>query len=158
MRITQWGEYGILCLLFLDDKTSKGCKSVTAHEISEAQSIDVQYAQQILQRLRKSGILSSSRGSQGGYFLSKSAADITLYDVLNACEGDTFEVICDHKPINKDKCIVDTLCTLKPVWHGLKGHIDKYLKGISIKDLAQVPSRSDDHGQRQGLFLCRFSK
>ena len=139
MRITQWGEYGILCALFLDEKAGSGHKSVSAQEISDSQSIDIQYAQQILQRLRKSGILSSARGSHGGYYLSRPSSEITLYDVLNACEGDTFEVICEHKPINGVNCQTDSLCMLKPIWYGLKNHIDVFLKGITIKDLAKAP-------------------
>ena len=80
MKITKWGEYGILCCVYLAQ--NNGNRAVGAGEISESQSIPLQYTHQILQRLRKGGIIESLRGPHGGYRLAKSAENTTLKDIL----------------------------------------------------------------------------
>ena len=51
-RITQWGEYGVHVTLYLAHKAQEGQNVVGASEISEAQNIALNYAQQILLKLK----------------------------------------------------------------------------------------------------------
>ena len=97
MRITKWGECGILCSLYLAQHYKEG--SIGAAEIAKSQGLDLQYTQQILQRLRKGAIIDSMRGPHGGYSLVRPPEEITLKDILYAAEGDTFQIICDYAPI-----------------------------------------------------------
>ena len=136
MKITQWGEYGIHCCLLLAREHGNGDGTLSAAEIAGEQHIDMPYAQQIIQRLRKSGIVSSVRGAQGGYRLSRSPDSITLLDILAAEEGDTFQIICNTKPID-ERCESGTPCNLRPVWFRLREHIDSFLSGITLADLAR---------------------
>src|SRR5690606_3493579 len=69
MRITQWGEFGVHCTVYIAERHRAGAATVTAAEIADAQGIDPQYTQQILQRLRRKGLITSVRGPQGGYRL-----------------------------------------------------------------------------------------
>ena len=111
MRITKWGEYGILCTIFLA-KMMEEEVSVTAQDIAKTQSIPLQYTHQILQRLRKGEIVESVRGPKGGYKLSRIPSEINLRQVLEASEGTTFEVICDSSPPYGDKCGQEHHCAL----------------------------------------------
>lgn len=135
MHITRWGEYGILCSLYLAREQNIG-KSVHAQSICDEHGIPLQYAQQILHRLKKGGIIKSVRGPHGGYLLSRPAAEITLKDILNAAEGSTFEVVCDVNPIKEHLCSSsDHVCSLKNVWRELKVIIDSALEKKSLADL-----------------------
>lgn len=87
MRITQWGEYGVHFCAYIVCKHQEGISSVSASEIAKSQDLDLLYAQQILQRLRRSNLVQSVRGPLGGYKISKSACDITLYDILVPTES-----------------------------------------------------------------------
>ena len=125
MRITQWGEFGILCSLYLAREGN--ARPVGAAEIAEAVQIPLQYTHQILQRLRKGEIIASLRGPQGGYRLAKAPTEITMLQILHASEGHSFEVICDSKPAT-DRCKVDGMhCGLHAVWNGLRNVVDSYL-------------------------------
>ncbi|MBX7143442.1 MAG: Rrf2 family transcriptional regulator [Oligoflexia bacterium] len=135
MHITQWGEYGIHCSAFIAQRRKAGQETVRATEIAEAQKIPVDYAQQILQRLRKNGIVHSVRGPQGGYKLGKEPQEINLYDILVASEGDTFEVICDHKPLSLECCNPSTNCNLRPIWYGLRQQVNEYLSRFTLEML-----------------------
>lgn len=137
MHITQWGEYGVHCATFIAQQQRNGAETVRASQIAEAQQIPLDYAQQILQRLRKNSIVKSVRGPQGGYLLSRPAQEITLRDILIAAEGDTFEVICEYKPLSSDRCSPGAAeqCNLRPLWFGLRQHVDEFLMRFTLEDL-----------------------
>jgi Rrf2 family iron-sulfur cluster assembly transcriptional regulator len=139
MRITQWGEYGILCSAFIARKVTEGCETVTATEISADQNIPVDYTRQILQRLKQGSVISTVRGPHGGYRLTRPAGEITLSDILHAAEGDTFEIICEKKPINSERCGSGMPCNLKDIWYGLRDHIENFLKNYTLEDLLKLP-------------------
>ena len=133
MRITRWGEYGILCCLYLAQRGSE--QPVGAAEIAKTQSIPIKYAQQILHRLRKGGVIKSVRGPHGGFLLSKQAAQISLKDILYAAEGNTFQVICDEDPLSHHLCQSKENCGLHDVWCHLKESIDEVLSQRSLASL-----------------------
>ena len=134
MRITKWGEYGILCCIQL----GKGDWRVPtgADKIASQQDIPLQYAQQILQRLRKGSIIESVRGPGGGYRLHLPAEEITLKDILYAAEGATFEVICETNSIFPDCSNQDAVrCGLHDIWYELKDCVDTFLGAKYLSDL-----------------------
>lgn len=134
MRVTKWGEFGILCSLFLTEKHQLD-QSAGAAEIAASQDIPLQYTQQILQRLRKGNIIESIRGPLGGYRLARSPEEISLKDILFAAEGHTFEVVCETNPVCTGIEGRSNCCGLKPVWRDLKKTIDEVLE---TKTLSQV--------------------
>lgn len=138
MRITQWGEYGVHCLMFIGEQQKNGAIAVNAADIAAAHEIALDYAQQILQRLRKAGLIVSMRGPSGGYKLGRTADQITLKDILTASEGDTFEVICETKPIHPEKCSSDGACSLRSVWFELKDHVNTFLTSKTLESLIQA--------------------
>lgn len=136
MRVTQWGELGVLSAIEVA-RSSSG--SVSATEIATQLKIDIQYAQQILHRLKKGTVLKSIRGPKGGYSLARDAASITLQEILRAAEGGTFEVFCETKPLDEERCSPDHSCNLRPIWMRLREHIDGFLSGVSLHDLSKRP-------------------
>ena len=135
MRVTQWGEYGILFSIFLAEKKAASQPIVSAVEIAESQGIALQYTQQILLRLREGGVVESVRGPRGGFRLCKEAEDLSLREVLVAAEGDTFELICETKPIATVRCDPSTECVLRPIWYELRETVDTYLESVTIQTL-----------------------
>jgi Rrf2 family protein len=138
MRVTKWGECGILCSLYLAKNFGSGATG--AVEIAESQGLDVQYTQQVLQRLRKSGVIESERGPRGGYKLTRPPREITLKDILYAAEGDTFQIICDYAPIHPDEgnssqCSTKENCGLHGVWQDLRAAIDELLEQKTLESL-----------------------
>ncbi len=135
MRITQWGEYGVHCALYIAERERDGASPIGAQEIADSQHIALHYTQQILQRLRKGNVIESVRGPQGGYRLTRSPETITLRDVLVACEGETFEVICDTRPLDEERCAETSSCGLRPLWRELHEHINSFLTSHTLAEL-----------------------
>ncbi|GIX42846.1 MAG: AsnC family transcriptional regulator [Leptospiraceae bacterium] len=86
MKITSKGRYGIKIMIDLV-KYYNSNTLVKSREISERQNIPIKYLEQIINNLRKCGLVISIRGAEGGYKLSKPPETITLYDILKCLEG-----------------------------------------------------------------------
>jgi Rrf2 family protein len=150
MRVTKWGECGILCSMYL--ALRYGGQAVSATEIADTQGLDVQYTHQILQRLRKGRIIESERGPKGGYRLERSPQEITLRDILYAAEGDTFQIMCDHAPLHPDAnspslCSTRETCSLHGVWQELRSAIDSLLEQRTLYSLLTDGSLSNSFVQ-----------
>ena len=117
----------------------EGAQTIGAAEIATEQQIALDYAQQILQRLRKGGVIESVRGPHGGYRLARPASQITLGEILHAAEGETFQVICDSKPIDPARCCEGSVCNLRPIWHELRDHVNSFLASRTLQDVIDHP-------------------
>jgi len=145
MRVTKWGECGILCALYLAQRYD--LPTVGAADIAEGQGLDLQYTQQILQRLRKGNVIESVRGPKGGYRLVRAPEHTTLKDILYAAEGETFQIICDYAPIHPNtttpnQCATKQTCSLHGVWQELRTAIDALLEQRTLADLVDQPRES----------------
>ena len=85
MRISAKGEYAIKAMLDLAMNRERGLISI--QEIAARQSIPQRYLEQVLLSLKRAGLLTSKRGSTGGYHLTKAPDEITVGAVLRAVEG-----------------------------------------------------------------------
>jgi Rrf2 family iron-sulfur cluster assembly transcriptional regulator len=95
MRITTWAEYGVICALHLARRVDEGL--VSGRELAEREKLPPDYVEQILLRLRRAGIVASTRGAHGGYALARAADRITLREIMTASELVTFETFCESR-------------------------------------------------------------
>ncbi len=134
MRITTQGDYAVRCLMAIGRFGRKG--PVSIRHIVDEEALPQDYIEQLLLKLRRGRLIKSVRGVNGGYLLSRPAREISMRNVLEAVEGQAFEVICArNKKARKSCCRNDERCVLRAVWKGLKGRIEDYLDGISVQDL-----------------------
>jgi Rrf2 family protein len=61
--------------------------STTAEQLARAQNIPARFLETILTHLRRSNIVRSQRGPDGGFWLARPAAEISLADVIRAADG-----------------------------------------------------------------------
>jgi Rrf2 family protein len=85
MRISAKGEYALKAMLDLSLQPPR--RIVPIQEIAARQGIPQRYLEQVLQGLKRAGLLASRRGAAGGYQLARPPEDITAGDVLRAVEG-----------------------------------------------------------------------
>jgi Rrf2 family protein len=64
-----------------------GSHPVTAVQLAEAQQIPPKFLENILGQLRRSGLVRSQRGPEGGYWLARPAERISLADIIRAIDG-----------------------------------------------------------------------
>jgi Rrf2 family protein len=133
MRITTWAEYGVICALHLARRAEKG--PVTGREIAALERLPADYVEQILLRLRRAGVITSTRGAHGGYMLSRPPEQISIRAVIHASELETFDLHCLSHPVEEDRCAASHSCSIRPVWVLLQTKIDDVLEGVCLADL-----------------------
>lgn len=133
MRITTWAEYGLICALHLARRAGAG--PVTGRDVAAREHLPADYVEQILLRMRRAGIVDSTRGARGGYALARSADTISVRDVIQAAELTTFDLHCVTHPVEAGRCSDSESCSIRPVWILLQQRIDEVLEGIKLADL-----------------------
>ena len=133
MRITTWAEYGLICALHLARRVGEG--PVTGRDIAAREKLPADYVEQILLRMRRAGIVASTRGARGGYTLARDATLVSVRDVIQASELTTFDLHCVSHPVDAVRCAEAENCSIRPVWHMLQQRIDEVLEGVKLNDL-----------------------
>ncbi len=131
MRSTTKCRYAVIAMLVLS--LYYGVGAITLADISERQGISLSYLEQLFARLRKQGLVSSSRGPGGGYRLSRAADTITVLDVISAVDEKVDSTQCE----GRQNCHGHEQCLSHELWQSLSDQIRVYLDGIT---LAQVVS------------------
>lgn len=131
MKLSTKGRYGARAMLDLALHIS-GNEPVSLNSIAERQEISEQYLEQIFSALRKAGLVKSERGAQGGYRLGKSAAKITVGEILRALEGPLDLVDCVSA---SGKCKRYDECVMKDVWRKVTESIRGTVDSITVEDL-----------------------
>ena len=134
MRLTTKGRYAVTAMLDVALHESFG--PVNLMDISKRQGISLAYLEQLFLRLRKEGLIASSRGPGGGYRLQQSRSDISVADVIRAVDEQVDATRCGgHK-----NCQADERCLTHDLWEDLSLHITNFLSDISLSDLVQQRS------------------
>ncbi|MCL0068782.1 Rrf2 family transcriptional regulator [Thermodesulfovibrionales bacterium] len=133
LRLSTKGQYGVRAMY----EIAKGYPAgpVTIKEISERQDVSAAYLEQILNKLRKTGLVVSRKGPGGGYILDKSPEEISIASILDELEGPVALTSClepDGNCVKIDRCITHL------VWKALGEKIELFLKTITLKDLLAI--------------------
>jgi Rrf2 family protein len=91
VRVTTRTRYAIRALYHL--AFHRLGQAAQAKEIAAAQKIPLRFLEQILQDLRRAGLVEARRGPRGGYALARPPAEISMADVLRAVRGPLEELL-----------------------------------------------------------------
>lgn len=131
MKISTKGRYALRMLLDLAEH--QNCGFIALKDIANRQDISKKYLEQIIPIFNNSGILRTTRGSQGGYQLAKTPDKYTVGEILRLTEGTLSPVACvEESPCS---CELSSDCAMLPVWQGLSKVINEYLDGITLQDI-----------------------
>ena len=126
-------KYAIRAIVHMLQHQNKGKNTVG--EMATELSIPQPYLSKVLQQLSKSGIISSTKGRGGGFYLSKENMDRPLIDVVICIEG--------HNVFNKcvlglPKCSDENPCILHPQFKDFKSSIEQSICKQAVEDLLKV--------------------
>ena len=101
--------------------------------VAVAQSIPARFLEGILAELRRSGIVGSQRGSEGGYWLARPAAEVTVADVIRAVEGPLADV---HGTPPEEVVYSGAATDLQRVWIATRVALREVLETTTVADIA----------------------
>lgn len=138
MKLTSKGRYAVTAML--DLALHAGSKPVTLAGISERQGISLSYLEQLFTRLRKHGLVSSTRGPGGGYSLSRPAREISISEVVNAVDENVDATRCG----GQGNCQDGKRCLTHELWTELSQQIQAFLGKITLGQLVERDAGAKD--------------
>lgn len=130
MKLSTRGRYGVKAMFEL--ALQYGQEPLSIKSISERQNISEYYLEQLFSSLRKAGLVTSIRGAQGGYVLSKPPSEITVYDILDVLEGPIEISECIE---DEDNCSRIEYCATRLLWIKIRDSVNQVTKSITLEDM-----------------------
>ncbi len=130
MRISAKADYAVRAAIALAAPGQDG--PLKGDRISEAQGIPLRFLENILGELRHSGIVQSQRGAEGGYWLARSPAKVTVAEIIRAVDG-PLATVRGERP--EDLEYLDGAQKLQDVWVGLRANIREILETVTLADI-----------------------
>ena len=141
MKLSTRAVYGLRALIDLGMNSETD--AVSLQTIALRQNLSVSYLEQLIAKLRKAGLVTSSRGVTGGYRLARDPKEISVGDVLRVLEGDLNAVKCpgtagETTCTGKEPeggCQGADLCVAKFVWQRINDSINNAVDTMMLIDL-----------------------
>jgi len=131
MRISAKADYAVRAAVEL--AAAAPGHPLKGEHMASAQAIPTKFLENILVDLRQAGIVQSRRGPDGGYWLARPAAQVTVADVIRASDGPLASVR-GEKP--EDLAYDGAATELRQVWIALRASMRDVLEGVTLADLA----------------------
>ena len=145
MRLTTRGRYAVTALLDLAVQESRHQGAVSLSDIAKRQSIS--YLEQLFSKLRKKGLVSSTRGASGGYHLARPLDEIDVMSIISAVDESINAMQCG----GKGDCRDGEMCLTHDLWHDLSNHIEAYLSNVSLAQLLESKHTGDIADRQQKI-------
>ncbi|MBP5317283.1 MAG: Rrf2 family transcriptional regulator [Bacteroidales bacterium] len=136
--LTRKTRYAIMALTALAKEYGKG--PVPMSHIASSKNIPLRFLEGILLEFKRSGILKSARGVDGGYYLAIPPEDISLAQIIDKTEGSLMPVSCLDCD-NGNKCEFDWVpesCGIRRAFADLYFEVQSKVENTTLKDLIQV--------------------
>jgi len=130
VRVSAKADYAIRAAVEL---AAAGEGPTKGERIAQAQSIPPNFLENIFTDLRNAGIVASRRGAEGGYWLARPAAEISLADVIRAVDGPLANV----RGVRSEQVeYVGSAKQLRDVWVAVRASLRGVLENVTLADLA----------------------
>jgi Rrf2 family protein len=143
VKLSNKGRYAVRALF--DIAFYNDGRPTQVKDIAERQNIPLRFLEQIFQDLKRSGIVGSKRGPQGGYSLSRKATEIRLGDVVRALEG-PISLGDRDAATRRTQSPSDARRVTEAVFKDLSTRVEACFDAVTVADIC---ARADELGLRR---------
>ncbi len=136
MRLSSLADYAVV-MMSAAARHCGGVSRLNATLLAEETGVPLPTVQKLVSRLSAAGLIESTRGTGGGFRLSRPPAMISLADIIEAVEGPIALTSCVDGA--SQDCCVEQTCKVKPHWNAVNGAVRGALAGVSLATLATHP-------------------
>jgi len=129
LRISKLTDYAILMMVEL----TRDDEMLSAHALADRIHVETPTASKVLKLLAGSGLLESYRGANGGYRVSRGAADISVAEVIAAIEGPIAMTECS---VEEGLCSQEDSCDLRSNWQRISMAVAQALREVSLAEMS----------------------
>ena len=129
LRISKLTDYAILMMVEL----ARDGEMLSAHVLAERVHVEVPTASKVLKLLAGNDLLESYRGANGGYRVSRTAAEISVAEVIAAIEGPIAMTECS---VEEGLCAQEDNCGLRSNWQRISLAVAQALRDVSLAEMS----------------------
>ena len=131
MKMSTKGRYAVMAMIDIAEH-SQGAP-VSLAEIAHRQDISQEYLEQLFGKLRKAGLVDSSRGPGGGYSLSRPSEGIPMATIIRAVDEPLRVTRCEGDAV--EGCVKGERCCAHDLWSSLGRQMMNFLDSITLDDV-----------------------
>lgn len=131
MKISQKLEYACRALVQLA-KSYDGKTLTRLDDLAQREAVSSNFLVQILNDLRRAGIIDSRRGASGGYILSRHAENITMRQIVDAVEPSQLQ----NTALDQG----ESGSAVRRAWESVSTKLAVDLDAVTLESLASPPS------------------
>ena len=133
MRLTTKGRFAVTAMIDLALRQNAG--PVTLAAISQRQQISLSYLEQLFGKLRRNGLVESTRGPGGGYTLGREAGTISIAEIITSVDEAMDATSCG----GKENCNGGDSgrCMTHDLWSKLNARMSEFLGSVSLQDMVE---------------------
>ena len=109
---------------------------ITISEIISQRLMPGPFVRRVVARLASTGILRTSRGSGGGVALGRPPSKISMFDVIQAMEGN---IVLNRCVTHPDDCPFSDECPVRQTWMVISEGLEKALQKVTFESLLKKP-------------------
>lgn len=136
LSLTRKADYGLVAMAELAHHATQ----TSARQLAEAVGVPLPTVTNILHELMRSGLVTSTMGSKGGYALSKPAERITLAEMIDALEGPVKLTACcpteGDEQVDEKSCDLTSNCRIRGPVIRLHEGIRRFLVDTTLAEIA----------------------
>ncbi|MBK8594555.1 MAG: Rrf2 family transcriptional regulator [Holophagales bacterium] len=136
LKLNRIVDYGILVLTEIARRNA--CVSTT--ELAAVYGISATIVAKVLKKLARAGLVTSERGSRGGYRLALPATGVTLRAVVNALEGPISLTFCSSGTAS-GRCRTRPFCVASDAMKRLNHLVNGAFEAVTLEDILQAKER-----------------
>ncbi len=132
MRVTAKVDYAVRAAIEL--AAAEPGHPMKGDQLAAAQGIPVKFLENILAELKRTGIVASRRGAEGGYWLARPARSVTVADIIRAVEGPLANV----RGLRPEEVEFEgNAAPLQRVWIAVRASLRGVLEHVTLADLVE---------------------
>lgn len=147
MKVSAKARYGLRILL--DLALFAGEKPRSIKDIAKSQQISEKFSSRLMIELRRAGLVSSVRGTQGGFRLARNPEQVTLLDVVETMEGPIHLLDCLGEP---EVCPRHEHCSITRIWGEVNQTLVEKLSSITLQNV--IDRYLEEHGSADAPNYC----
>ena len=135
MKLTLRTYYAVLALSAMIDESPAEERWHRIEEIATERGISESFLLQVFQDLKKTGLVNSKRGAQGGYALGRPPEKINLAEIIESVEGPILP--CPVEDRGNGAAHPECWRALDRIWEDVRGQVHEVAEGHTLDEIAK---------------------
>lgn len=133
LKLSRLTDYAVVVL---SQMAGRSGDVMTAIDLAEATALPQPTVAKVLKLLARNDVIESRRGTQGGYVLDRSAAEVSVAEVISAIDGPVALTACVDEA--SGDCSVETCCPMRGRWDRLNTAVQAAFESVSLEEILSV--------------------